>query len=233
MNLISFDFRTGAPDPAVDLLQAQPPPNNAAETTRLLAGGRLKAASQIGIYAYVYLLIKDGATVYVGQTSDLSGRVSQHRSSGKVFDEVRAAQVPIQLVSHYERALIHYLRPPLNSEGVTAPYTAQDQAIIYGLETPGSVPLDRTDMLLRHLISRYAGKHLTDEGLRVYAAELARARGLTHEALARELGQAHATRIGEALSPNHDRKFTPRRLADLKAMVGHLTGRPVRTMHHV
>lgn len=64
----------------------------------------------------VYVLIRAGEVVYVGQSVALYTRVEDHRRN-KVFDSLWYYPVPLALLDQVEGALIRALRPPLNSGG--------------------------------------------------------------------------------------------------------------------
>lgn len=62
----------------------------------------------------VYLLVRDGEIVYVGQSNDVVGRIIEHRKSGKQFTDTMFLALPEELLCSYEGALIRALRPRLN-----------------------------------------------------------------------------------------------------------------------
>lgn len=65
--------------------------------------------------AAVYFLYLKGALQYIGQSTDPSGRLAQHRKMGKMFDRIFVLPVPSFMLARVEGALIRLLRPPLNT----------------------------------------------------------------------------------------------------------------------
>jgi hypothetical protein len=63
----------------------------------------------------VYFLYLKGKLQYIGQSTDPSGRLSQHRKMGKLFDRVFVLPVPSFMLARVEGALIRRFRPPLNT----------------------------------------------------------------------------------------------------------------------
>ena len=62
----------------------------------------------------VYFLIQDSTIVYVGQSTDLFGRISTHRSTGRPFERFTYIEVPIADLDRVEATYIHALRPAQN-----------------------------------------------------------------------------------------------------------------------
>jgi hypothetical protein len=65
--------------------------------------------------AAVYFLYLKGALQYIGQSTDPSGRLAQHRKMGKMFDRVFCLPVPNFMLARVEGALIRLLKPPMNT----------------------------------------------------------------------------------------------------------------------
>lgn len=65
--------------------------------------------------AAVYFLYLKGALQYIGQSTDPSGRLAQHRKMGKMFDRVFVLPLPIFMLARVEGALIRRFKPPLNA----------------------------------------------------------------------------------------------------------------------
>lgn len=87
----------------------------------------------------VYLLVKNGLVVYVGQTKNLWTRVAKHKQD-KMFDEVLYLQVPEPELLHVEDLMISILRPELNKtlrEPLSCSHVAQAMDLIEkALELP-------------------------------------------------------------------------------------------------
>jgi hypothetical protein len=64
----------------------------------------------------VYVLKQGDEVVYVGQTVNLSGRISSHRCT-KAFDSCQWAPVPREDLNRVEAALIEHFNPRLNKQG--------------------------------------------------------------------------------------------------------------------
>jgi hypothetical protein len=64
----------------------------------------------------VYFLIRNSVVVYVGQTTDLYFRVSQHRRD-KQFDRVFYLPIPREDLSRIETGFIRVLQPEYNLQG--------------------------------------------------------------------------------------------------------------------
>jgi hypothetical protein len=64
----------------------------------------------------VYFLIRDGAVVYVGQTTDLHFRVTRHRRD-KRFDRVFYLPVPSEDLNQIEMEFIRVFCPEYNLQG--------------------------------------------------------------------------------------------------------------------
>lgn len=72
----------------------------------------------------VYLLLRGGEVVYVGQSVSLPTRIETHRATGKQFDAVRYFEVPDDwkpakewkavTLDTFERALIRFFKGELN-----------------------------------------------------------------------------------------------------------------------
>lgn len=77
----------------------------------------------------VYLLVKDGAIVYVGQSVNVPSRLGSHALE-KDFD--RAVYMPVvkEDLDAVEGALIRHLEPPLNGRG---PNAGRDDEVLLGL----------------------------------------------------------------------------------------------------
>lgn len=69
----------------------------------------------------IYHLIRGDAVIYVGQTTNIVGRISAHLSRFQ-FDRVEFFACPVEELNKREEAELARLRPPLNREGVTRPY---------------------------------------------------------------------------------------------------------------
>lgn len=65
--------------------------------------------------AGVYFLYLKNTLQYIGQSTDPSARLVQHKKMGKTFDRVLALPVPNFMLARVEGALIRLLRPPLNA----------------------------------------------------------------------------------------------------------------------
>lgn len=65
--------------------------------------------------AAVYFLYLKGELQYIGQSTDPSGRLAQHRKMGKMFDRVFCLPTPNFMLARVEGALIRLLKPPLNT----------------------------------------------------------------------------------------------------------------------
>lgn len=77
-------------------------------------GGMLDARDH-ALPAGVYFLYFKNALQYIGQSSDPSARLVQHRKMGKMFDRVYVLPVPSFMLARVEGALIRLLKPPLNT----------------------------------------------------------------------------------------------------------------------
>jgi excisionase family DNA binding protein len=62
----------------------------------------------------VYMLFQDEALVYVGRSTELPRRITNHRRAGRQFDEVRAIPCDPSTADWLEGELIRTLRPPAN-----------------------------------------------------------------------------------------------------------------------
>lgn len=67
----------------------------------------------------VYFLIREGAVVYIGQTSAIHQRMSAHVNDGKIFDRVLAVRVQPDRLDIAESTLIERFAPVLNVAGIT------------------------------------------------------------------------------------------------------------------
>lgn len=63
---------------------------------------------------YVYYLFENGKLIYIGQTINITGRISQHISDGKVFDRVSLVQTEPRNLLLTERFYIYRDLPSLN-----------------------------------------------------------------------------------------------------------------------
>lgn len=83
----------------------------------------------------IYFLIKDNTIVYIGQSSDTHKRVISH-SYNKSFDSFRVIECRSESLSHYEKRLINYFRPPLNGspggkrKGAGRPKTKEETKVM-------------------------------------------------------------------------------------------------------
>lgn len=69
----------------------------------------------IPYYFYVYQLIKDGEVIYVGKSDRLNYRLSEHRATGKEFDDVKVYLCTDEREQEViENTTIIRLWPPLN-----------------------------------------------------------------------------------------------------------------------
>ncbi|WP_321905206.1 GIY-YIG nuclease family protein [Paraburkholderia tropica] len=62
----------------------------------------------------VYFLIQDNELIYIGQSTDVHGRISQHRKDGKPFDRFYIIECPVEMLSLTESKYILMFQPPLN-----------------------------------------------------------------------------------------------------------------------
>jgi len=62
---------------------------------------------------YIYKLWYEGELAYIGKTTNLKSRISDHKRD-KLFDRVEAAIVPIDIIEAVEMSLIFELSPKLN-----------------------------------------------------------------------------------------------------------------------
>lgn len=62
----------------------------------------------------VYLLYLAGALIYIGRSTELPRRITNHRRAGRVFDEVRAIPCEYGIATWLEAELIRTLGPPEN-----------------------------------------------------------------------------------------------------------------------
>jgi hypothetical protein len=67
----------------------------------------------------VYFLIKESEIVYVGQSSDLGGRIERHRKTGKVFDSLTWFEAPQLFIDDIEAYYIWRCNPILNNKWPT------------------------------------------------------------------------------------------------------------------
>jgi len=74
--------------------------------------GAIPAHASIG----VYFLIRQGVIVYVGQTTDLLGRLARHRRLGREFDSYNFIPVDRGRLDEVESAYIAALMPQMNSK---------------------------------------------------------------------------------------------------------------------
>lgn len=63
---------------------------------------------------YIYFLYKDNALLYIGQTTNIISRISNHFSFS-IYDKVRLIECDIDKLKHYEYRLIKYFKPSLNT----------------------------------------------------------------------------------------------------------------------
>jgi hypothetical protein len=70
------------------------------------------------IESAIYILMKDGAVIYVGQTGKLIARIAQH-SEKKVFDRVLYVECDIDNLNWMEGRLIKYFKPIYNTAQLT------------------------------------------------------------------------------------------------------------------
>ena len=81
----------------------------------------------------VYFLVKSNVVVYVGQTTELTGRLISHHRDGKDFDHAFWLPVPRSELDAVEGAFIRQLRPLLNKRTVKglmcAPSEHDDHAV--------------------------------------------------------------------------------------------------------
>jgi len=103
----------------------------------------------------IYMLIRDGRIVYVGQSTNIVHRVYAHQRE-KVFDAVRVIEVPDRKTGKFrwldtaERLLIEAIAPEINTHaGITAhPVTWREWEQWLGITTARSV-----EALVRWLVS--------------------------------------------------------------------------------
>lgn len=62
----------------------------------------------------VYMLFRDGELIYIGRSSELPRRITNHRRAGREFDEVRAIPCDYATAEWLEAELIRTLQPPEN-----------------------------------------------------------------------------------------------------------------------
>lgn len=77
-----------------------------------IIGGAIPAHASVG----VYFLMLMGSIVYVGQTTDLLGRLARHRRLGREFDSYNFIPVERARLDEVESAYIAALMPRLNSK---------------------------------------------------------------------------------------------------------------------
>lgn len=77
----------------------------------------------------VYFLVQTGTIVYVGQSTEISRRVSEHISMGKKFDDVYFIPVSPSDLTTVEAAFIRYFKPSYN-DGIISEITNDDKDII-------------------------------------------------------------------------------------------------------
>lgn len=77
---------------------------------------KLKTTSATRSGPCIYFLVENGEVVYVGQSTNLSGRLGQHVGI-KPFDQVFYFLVPEDHLFEVENSLIKFLRPRLNISG--------------------------------------------------------------------------------------------------------------------
>lgn len=61
----------------------------------------------------VYILMKGGRAMYVGQSQNVIGRIAAHLQK-RVYDEILYIPTPVENLNALERELISGLNPPLN-----------------------------------------------------------------------------------------------------------------------
>jgi hypothetical protein len=62
----------------------------------------------------LYMLVRDGEIVYVGQSANVPLRVDSHRSAGRTFERAHFIRFPPELLLVGEALLIELLRPTKN-----------------------------------------------------------------------------------------------------------------------
>lgn len=67
----------------------------------------------------VYFLMLNKAIIYIGQTVDLNARLVGHRRTKK-FDDVRYIECVVDKLNYYEKRLINYFKPVLNTSNLTS-----------------------------------------------------------------------------------------------------------------
>lgn len=63
----------------------------------------------------IYFLFQNGELVYIGQSTDLHGRIRQHKKRiGEQFDKVLYLEIDPIMMNEAEKTYIKHFRPPLN-----------------------------------------------------------------------------------------------------------------------
>lgn len=63
---------------------------------------------------YIYFLIYRKEIIYIGQTVDIITRVRTYLTYA-YFDDIRLIECPVDKLRHYEKRLIGYFKPKVNS----------------------------------------------------------------------------------------------------------------------
>lgn len=80
----------------------------------------------VGKFCGVYALLLAGVPQYIGRAKLVSRRVGEHRWERRIkFDDVVAAEVPLDNLPAIERALIRRYRPPFNKKCMPHPALIQ------------------------------------------------------------------------------------------------------------
>jgi len=93
----------------------------------------------------IYFLLKGDQVIYVGQSSSLYSRLSNHRLTPKDFDRVFVITVPEEWVGRIDKieaSFIRFLDPPLNRTKRIGLWEAKTYLSIFGLP-PGWVRRDK------------------------------------------------------------------------------------------
>lgn len=62
----------------------------------------------------VYMLYREGELIYIGRSTELPRRITNHRRSGRVFDEVNAIPCDAKTADWLEAELVRVFSPPEN-----------------------------------------------------------------------------------------------------------------------
>lgn len=101
----------------------------------------------------IYVLVKNGEVIYVGQTGDLIGRISTHKKM-KVFDAVLFIECSQDNLNWMEGLLIKYFKPEQN----IAKLTCSSQATNSKLKCQEDMKMKIRNLLIKLRISKGATK---------------------------------------------------------------------------